>query len=181
MDADDISLPNRCHLQLEEFKKDPTLSLVSGTIAEFINKPKNIVGRRELPLENSDINLYIKKRCPFNHMVVMFRKSKVLEAGNYQDWHYNEDYYLWIRMYKSHSNFKNLSDDLAFVRVGSDMYRRRGGYTYFKSEFDLQYYMLSNKIITRRLFYYNVTLRFVFQVILPNNIRGIIYRKFARN
>ena len=35
MDSDDISLPNRFELQMNEFKKDDNLSLVGGMITEF--------------------------------------------------------------------------------------------------------------------------------------------------
>ena len=67
-------------------------------------------------------------------MTVMFRKDKILSVGNYIDWHYNEDYYLWIRLFLAGCQFANLPEVLVNVRVGKEMYQRRGGWKYFLSE-----------------------------------------------
>jgi glycosyltransferase involved in cell wall biosynthesis len=181
MDTDDISLPDRCEKQLKEFQQDRNLALVGGTISEFIDNETNIVGRRFVPSENNEIREYLKKRCPFNHVTVMFKKSEVIKIGSYLDWFWNEDYYLWIRMFENGCKFKNLSSVLVNVRVGKDMYKRRGGFKYFKSEFGLQKYMYNKKIINTSTCFYNVTIRFVLQVLMPNNIRGYIFKKFARS
>ena len=54
----------------------------------------------------------------------------------------NEDYYLWIRMIIEGNIFVNVPDTLVNVRVGNEMAARRGGWKYFKSEANLQKYML---------------------------------------
>ena len=61
-----------------------------------------------------------------NHVTVMFKKSSVLKAGNYIDWHYNEDYILWIKMLENNNKFYNIQKNLVNVRVGEDIYQRRG-------------------------------------------------------
>ena len=76
--------------------------------------------------------------------------------------------------------FANIQDILVHVRVGKDMYRRRGGWQYFKSEAALQRYMLSNKIIDFYTYLKNITKRFIVQVLLPNRIRGWVFKQFAR-
>lgn len=81
------------------------------------------------------------------------QKTDVLRAGNYQDWHFNEDYYLWLRMMQHGCKFRNLEDVLVNVRVGKDMYARRGGWKYFKSEYFLQKYMWQQHIIGLFIFY----------------------------
>ena len=40
MDSDDLSLPYRCELQLNAFKKEPELVFCSGNIAEFTTDDK---------------------------------------------------------------------------------------------------------------------------------------------
>ncbi len=180
MDSDDISVPDRFEKQLKEFEKDKELSIVGGFIEEFIDDTSNVVGIRDVPLENENIKQYIKSRCPLNHMTVMFKKEEVLKVGNYVEWHYNEDYYLWLRMYLANCKFRNLSDTLVKVRVGQEMYKRRGGLAYFKSEASLQKFMLKNKIITFPKFIYNVLLRLILQVLMPNKLRAFIFKKFAR-
>lgn len=115
-----------------------------------------------------------------NHVTVMFRKSEVLKAGNYQDWFWNEDYYLWIRMRLAGCKFANVPEVLVNVRTGSDMYARRGGIKYFRSEKALQKYMLDNNVIGFSTYLMNVLKRFIVQVLLPNDIRGWVFRTFAR-
>lgn len=180
MDADDVSLPDRFEKQLAVFRDNPNLSIVGGNIAEFIDCESNIVGYRTVPTSETEIISYMKKRCPFNQMTVMFKKADVQKAGGYKDWYCNEDYYLWLRMYLADMKFANISEILVNVRVGKDMYKRRGGWKYFKSEARLQKYMLSNKIIGIVTYGVNVAKRFIVQVMLPNSLRGYIFKKFAR-
>lgn len=180
MDADDICVTDRFEKQIKCFQEDSSLSVVGGNIKEFINSVENIVGIREVPQNDTDIKKYLKRRCPFNHQTVMFRKTKVEEAGGYIDWYYDEDYYLWIRMYQNNAKFMNLKDVLVYVRVGNDMYKRRGGWKYFRSEAKLQKYMFDQGIIELPTFINNILVRFVVQVLLPNNIRKLVYKKFAR-
>lgn len=77
MDSDDISLPNRFEEQLKYFMLHPTIDVVGGDIEEFINDESNIVGRRRVPQKNDEIREYMKKRCAFNHMSVMYKKTTI--------------------------------------------------------------------------------------------------------
>lgn len=180
MDSDDICAPDRFEKQLLCFMQDSQLSIVGGSISEFIDLPDNIVGHRICPSTDDEIRKYMKSRCALNHVTVMFRKSEVLRAGNYQDWFWNEDYYLWIRMLLAGCKFANLSDTLVNVRVGKDMYARRGGWKYFKSEASLQRYMWKHGVIGLGRYLYNVAIRFAVQVAMPNSVRGWVFRMFAR-
>ena len=181
MDADDLSVPERFALQLAEFEKDPSLSIVGGQISEFIDSPENKVGIRQVPLTHEDIREYLKTRCPFNHMTVMVRLPDIMAVGGYLDWYYNEDYYLWIRMYLGSQKFANVPQTLVNVRVGEDLYQRRGGRKYFASELGIQKLMRKHKIIGFATFHVNVAKRLVVQVLLPNKLRGWVFKKFARS
>lgn len=180
MDADDISLPERFEKQFNVFKDDSSLSIVGGQISEFVETEENIVGYRIVPNTHEEICTCIKKRCPFNQVSVMFKKTDVQSVGGYQDWYCNEDYYLWIRMHLADMKFSNVSDTLVNVRVGQDMYKRRGGWKYFKSEKKLQKYMLENHVIGAGAYFVNVLKRFIVQVMLTDTLRGIVFKKFAR-
>lgn len=180
MDADDICVPNRFEEQIECFKKDQKLSIVGGNIKEFIGSIENVAGLREVPQNDKEIKAYMKKRCPFNQMTVMMRKADVEAAGGYMDWFCNEDYFLWIRMALHGFTFKNLNKCLVYVRVGEEMYQRRGGWQYFMSEARLQNYMRLNGIIGSFRFLYNIAVRLAVQVIIPNRLRGFLYRQFFR-
>lgn len=180
MDSDDLAAPNRFELQMRYIKAHPEIDVLGGQIEEFIYSPATIVGTRVVPLSNDDILVFLKSRCPFNHVTVMLKKDSVLKAGNYKDWHYNEDYYLWIRMALAGCQFANLPETLVHVRVGKEMYQRRGGWKYFKSERGIQRYMLQHKMISFPRYCYNVLGRFVVQVLMTNRVRGFVFQKLFR-
>lgn len=180
MDSDDVSVFNRFEQELALFESDDSLDVVGGDITEFIDLEENIVASRVVPVDDLEIKKYMKKRCAMNHVSVMFKKQSILDAGGYLDWHFNEDYYLWIRMQLNKAVFKNTGTSLVNVRVGRDMYKRRGGLKYYKSEKGLQKYMLRNHMISIFRYFSNCFKRFLVQVLVPNGIREWIYKKYAR-
>lgn len=180
MDTDDIANKERCEKQLNYLNANLDCSIVGGQIAEFIDVPNNIVGKREVPLSDKEIKKFMRRRCPFNHMTVMFRKTEVLKAGNYQDWYWNEDYFLWIRMALENEKFANLADVLVNVRTSRDLYQRRGGIKYFVSERKIQKLMLEEKMIGYFRYSINVIERAILQVFMPNWLRSIVFKCFAR-
>lgn len=181
MDADDISISNRFEKQLSYFMQNPVLSIVGSNIQEFIGSLENCTGKRIVPENDFEIKRYMKKRCPMNQMTVMFRKEAVQTVGGYLDWYCDEDYYLWIRLALAGKQFANLSEILVNVRIGEEMYSRRGGWKYFKSEAKLQNYMLKKGMIGLPRYTFNVAVRFVLQVLMPNKLRGIIFQKYTRS
>ena len=180
MDSDDICAPDRFEKQLAYLESHPECDIVGGQITEFIGTPDNIVARRVVPLSNEDIYDYMKSRCAFNHPTVMFRKEAIMKAGNYQDWFWNEDYYLWIRLMKNHCVMANLPDELVNMRSGLDQYSRRGGKKYFDSEIGIKKLMLKEGMVTKAQFAVNYVERFIIQLMLPNKVRGWVFRNFAR-
>ena len=180
MDSDDVSLPTRFEEQLRYFQVNPEIDIVGGNITEFIGEENNIIGQRLVPVSNEAIREYMKERCAMNHVSVMYKKTAVQNAGGYQDWFWNEDYYLWIRMWLNGAIFANTGSVLVNVRVGEEMYQRRGGSKYFESEKGLQDYMLKNKMINHSTYIKNVTKRLIIQKLMPNKLRGWVFRTFAR-
>lgn len=181
MDSDDVSSPTRFEEQLNYLTAYPQTDIVGGDITEFIGTEDNIVGKRVVPQTNDEIREYMKTRCAMNHVSVMYKKSSVQAAGGYQDWFWNEDYYLWIRMWLNDAVFANTGTVLVNVRVGEEMYQRRGGDKYFKSEKGLQDYMLQHKMIGVSTYIKNVGKRLIVQKLLPNKLRGWVFRTFARS
>lgn len=180
MDADDISVPDRFEKQLATFEKKPESSVIGGQIKEFIGEPDNVVGERIVPENDGEIKEYLKSRCPMNFVTVMYRKSAINHVGGFIDWYCEEDYYLWIRLAQAGYDFANLPDNLVNVRVGKEMYKRRGSWKYFKSEAKLQGYMLRHGIISLPRYCFNVAGRFAVQVAMPNKLRGFIFQKIFR-
>lgn len=180
MDSDDICLPNRFELQLKYMELHPNVDIIGGQMTEFIDTPNNIIGKRIVPCTNDEIYNFMKNRCALNHVTVMFRKEAVLKAGNYQDWFWNEDYYLWVRMMIAKCKFANVPNVLVNVRSGADQYARRGGRKYYESEKGIKKLQLENKMITKKEYLYFVSQRYILQILMPNWLRGWVFRKLAR-
>ncbi|MDR0435534.1 MAG: glycosyltransferase, partial [Propionibacteriaceae bacterium] len=96
MDTDDVALPERCEQQLARFAAEPELAAIGGLIQEVYSDGRK-AAVRDVPETPSQIARYAKWRNPFNHQSVMYRKSAVSAAGNYQHMLYFEDYWLWLR------------------------------------------------------------------------------------
>ena len=185
MDADDLSVPDRFEKQLEFLEKNPNVSVVGGYIMEFVTSQNptdisNPAGKRVVPQTDIEIKEYMKRRCPMNQVTVMLNKADVEECGGYIDWYCEEDYYLWIRMALCNKEFGNIPETLVNVRVGKEMYRRRGGWKYFRSEAKLQRFMLSNGIITLVRYVVNLFERFAIQVMMPAAVRSVVFSILAR-
>lgn len=179
MDTDDIMIPTRIEKQIAEFTSDLDLTIVGSNIDEFYDSPESIVGRRVVPETNEEICNFSKKRNPFNHMTVMFKKSTVLDVGNYQPMMGFEDYYLWVRLLKAGYKGKNIQESLVFARTGEDMYARRGGKKYFlnglkgrKAIYQAGLGSMSDYLISCSAH--------VVVSLLPNKIRGQIYENKLR-
>ena len=61
MDSDDIAVPNRVEQQLEYLQTHTETDVIGGQIEEFIDNTHHIVGKRVVPLSNTDIILYMKQ------------------------------------------------------------------------------------------------------------------------
>lgn len=180
MDSDDIAEPFRFEQQLAYMNEHPEITVSGGHIKEFVGKEDNFVGLRFVPESDAEIKEYLKSRSPMNLQTVMYRRSKVMEVGGFIDWFCEEDYYLWLRLTLAGHQFYNHQKSFVKVRVGQEMYQRRGGWKYFKSEASLQKYMFDQKIISFYKYISNVSKRFIVQVMLPNVVRGWVFQKFAR-
>ena len=180
MDSDDISIPNRCELQLREFAQDPLLDVCGGYIKEFCDSKEGVVSIRKVPLVDSEIKEYQKRRDAVNHVTVMFKKSKVLEAGNYQHALLMEDSLLWTNMILHGATFKNIADYLVYVRTGADMFKSRGGLKYFKKYKNGRKIILQTGYISKWDYYYTLLVQLIFSI-LPNSVREFVYEKLLRS
>lgn len=179
MDSDDISRSDRCERQLAVFRDHPEFSLVSGIIEEFSDTIDHVTVRRIVPEQQADILAFAKKRNPFNHPCIMYKKSDVEAAGGYQDFYLLEDYYLWIRMLQHGFIGYNLQEPLLWMRAGSDMYKRRGGWKYFLSQRKLLCYMHQSEFITYGQYLMGTFIR-LGVAMAPNNFRSFIFNNILR-
>lgn len=179
MDSDDVSRPDRCKRQLAVFQDHPEYSLVSGIVEEFSDTITNVSVRRIVPEHQNDIIAFAKKRNPFNHPCIMYKKRDVEAAGGYQDFYLLEDYYLWIRMLQQGFIGYNLQEPLLWMRAGSDMYKRRGGWKYVQSQRDLFKYMAQTGFITASQYQIQSAIRLIGAVV-PNWLRAFLFKQILR-
>ena len=176
MDSDDICLPNRAEIQLPFLEK---YDLVGGYITEFDDDPQNLIGVRKTPEHYKDIVKFAKKRNPFNHPSVMYKKSAIIEAGNYMDLKLMEDYYLWLRFLQINHNVYNIQRPLVNMRSGVKMRVRRGTKTAKRSIKYLRKYMYQIKFIGLFSYLFG-TFAQLLVLSLPLFLRSFIYKRLLR-
>lgn len=178
MDADDVSLPHRFSSQISYLNKNKHIELLGAHISEFNTTENETNNSRIVPLGHEKIIQKSKFLNPFNHPVVMFRKSSVLAAGNYIDLIGFEDYFLWVRMIKNGSQFANIDETLLLMRT-NDMIRRRSGFKYAYNEWKFQSKILKLNHINYIEFTFNLISRIPLRVLSPVFI-GFVYKYILR-
>lgn len=139
MDTDDIALSTRCEKQLQLFKMDPELSIVGTNIDEFSENHSVIHSSRVVPEKHDDIVQFSKKRNPFNHPTVMYKKNDVLESGGYGNFRRNQDYELFVRMLNEGYQAANINESLLLFRANEDNLKRRKSWRKTKNDLKIRY------------------------------------------
>ena len=132
MDADDISVPNRCQMQLARFAQKPELAIIGGNIDEFSTDPDHPDTRRVVPAGYEELLRFARRRQPFNNMTVMYKKSAVLAVGGYRNFRRSEDYDLYARLLHGGYYAENLPEVVVKARVNADAQARRASLGTFR-------------------------------------------------
>lgn len=170
MDSDDIAVPERFIKQIEFFKNNSEISVLGGSVLEFNESyTKKIV----YPSSNNNIYNELKKRSPFAHMTVMYKKASIIESGGYPTY-YPEDYALWSILAKRGYGFANLDDILVKFRLSNDMIARRGS-NFFWGIMEILIFQKRISLIGNLQFLRNIIVRGVAHL-SPTFIRKLIYR-----
>jgi glycosyltransferase involved in cell wall biosynthesis len=176
-DADDYNLPTRFAEQVKLMSQG--YDLTGSAIQEVDIKGRNIAVKRP-PLKHNALKGFAKYRNPFNHMTVAFRTSLAKNCGGYPNIYLKEDYALWALMIKNGAKLANSSLVLVKATAGRDMYKRRGGFLYAKSEVELQKHLVMCGIKSQYAAFFHGGLR-ALVYLLPSWIRGFIYKFILRN
>ena len=180
MDSDDIAYPDRCEKQLSVFDEHPEVGICFGIVEEFTTDPNTVDAKRVPPEANVEIVEFAKKRNPFNHPCVMYRKSVVEAVGSYQDFYLPEDYYLWLRMLMAGYQGYNIQEPLLHMRAGSEMYKRRAGWKYVKTQVRLFRFMRYSELIGESQYLKSYLIRSG-SALAPNWLRKCVFEKVLRN
>jgi len=135
MDSDDYSQPNRMEKQLLEFEKDTELCVCGCFENGFKNDVSNTVWVHTVPERSEDIFHHMRIRCAMLHPTLVYKKSVIIEVGNYHNVNLFEDYDLLIRIAKNKKKCYNIQESLYSIRIDDSFYKRRSGIHYLKKSY----------------------------------------------
>lgn len=180
MDSDDISLPERCEKQLYEFELNDKLVICGAQINEFIDIEENVVCSRQVPLSFDAIKVFARRRSPFNHPTVMYKRSALLEIGGYSEYGRKEDLDLFLRMVFSGNYAINLSEPLLLYRTNNDNLKRRKTWQNCSEYIQIMFSFFKNGNIRLSDMIY-VSIGQISMFLLPEIIIKKLSDKFLRN
>lgn len=178
MDSDDISREDRIEKQIKTMLENEKIGIVGSNSENFSEKlgDLNIFGH--YPEKDKEIRKFMKRRCPFLHPTVVFKKSLVIKCGNYENLLWFEDYDLFFRILQYTQGY-NLQENLVYFRANREMLKRRGGIEYIRREIEAltKFYKRGDM----NLYYYltNFMIRLGVRM-CGNKLRILIYKKLLR-
>ena len=175
VDSDDRSMPDRMQIQSLFLEEHSEISVVGAYMREWDHR--GFI--RSVPIDSISIAKTSRWRNPVNHPTVMFRKSDVLECGNYSDQPFFEDYLLWAKMIKMGKHLRNLPVVLVETLIDPGFFQRRAGFHYLLKELSLAKALADEKIFSRSQMLLFLTLRLPLRL-LPTSPFTSIYQRFLR-
>ena len=128
MDSDDIMIDNRIQKQLDYMKINPEVHICGGQLKCFTNDDNiiSITKHKSITWDDYKSN---PSHWFINHPTVCYRKSSVLQAGNYNKdlREMAEDFELELRMLKTFGYIHNMKDYLLYYRIHEDQVTHKGG------------------------------------------------------
>ena len=128
MDSDDIMTGNRIQKQLQYMKENPEVKICGSQINMFRNENEVVSVTKHPSLTWTEF-----KKKPnhwfMNHPSVCYRKSAVLEVGNYNVEFKKkaEDFELELRMLKKYGYIHNMEEALVHYRLHDTQATHKGG------------------------------------------------------
>ncbi|MCR4854523.1 MAG: glycosyltransferase [Prevotella sp.] len=179
MDTDDVCKKERFARQVGFMEQHPDVDVLGSWVDEFVGDISQVVSTRRPPEHHDEIVRFGRKRNPINHPSVMFRRESVERAGGYQHFYLFEDYYLWARMIQNGARFHNLPEALLFFRMSGNMFQRRGGLSYVRTEIAFQQKLHQTGYIGYGRMLKNISIRTAMRII-PNKMRRFFYLRVLR-
>ena len=124
MDTDDIMINNRIQKQFDFIKNNSDCVLCGAQVAMFkVDNIKNIVmqtNHSNISWNDYKNNIDMQnKHWLLNHPTFCFKRSKIIEAGNYNSTIHSmvEDFDLTLRVLKTYGKIYNMPDVLLYYRL----------------------------------------------------------------
>lgn len=131
MDTDDISMPQRFRQQIEFFKTNPDIDILSSWAVE-IDKDQEVLRTRTVP-ETHDEIIDLLWAIPVIHPAAMFKKNAIIAAGSYEKQNRRrQDYDLWFRSAFYGLKFANIQEPLIYYRFTNEYFKKNNFQTAIK-------------------------------------------------
>lgn len=179
MDSDDYSLPQRCEVQLKAFADNPKLDIIGSPVKEFLGTTDNIVSERFVPSSNEEIYQYARKRDPFNHPTVMYKRDTIKRCGGYKNYRRNIDTDLWIRLLLNGAVCMNTKEALVYFRFDEGAYRRRKSWDNTRTFVQVKYNAWKRGFNTLGEFLF-LAMAQIGIFLMPEWFQRVIYKNFLR-
>ncbi len=179
MDTDDVCKPARFERQVGFMAAHPELAASGTWIDEFVGSTDNVVSRRATVETPEEVARFARSRNPLNHPSVIFRKEAVEAVGSYRHFPLFEDWYLWARLIAAGRELANIPEALLWFRTSPDTFKRRGGWRYARDSARFQFALRRLGLVSTASALKNSILRGGVYL-MPNALRGAIYKKFLR-
>ena len=178
MDSDDIAINNRAEIELKALEEG--YDIVGGYVAEFEDGNEDkIIGIRKVPLNQKDIYMFVKKRTPFNHPSVAYKKEFIISSGNYSKLRKSQDWELWVRCICNNAKVKNFDHIFIKMRSGKQLRKRRGGKLYMQCQTYILKEMKSLNMISGCA-YHRLKFSYKCYSIMPIWLKTIFTKLFLR-
>ena len=179
MDSDDLARSERMEIQLS-LMEEQGLDMVGSQVVEFVGSPDEPIAATDLPESHDSIVAYSKRRNPFRHPPMTFKRDRVMEAGGYStEFLYFEDWDLFNRMLAIGCTAANVHEPLVAMRVSPDFYARRGGVAYLRYAWRFERAQLKSGWFSLRDFAGSIIPRAAV-CLMPNTLRGLFYKRTLR-
>lgn len=176
MDDDDVAKEDRCEKELLMFDQKENLSIVGSYVNEFDTDPNAPMRIKVVPCKQEDIQSFIRRRNPFNHSSVMFKKDDILKVGNYSDMRTNQDIDLWMRLIGQGYYGANIDEPLVNFRFNKGTIKRRKNINNIKLMIKLWYSYYRNDYCSLIDFLFVFAVQLVI-LVLPTKVLCLAYDK----
>lgn len=146
MDADDIAKPARIERQVDFMEAHPDIGVVGSAMQEFVDDPTNPLREKPVRQDHDKIRRQLPWRNPINHPTVCMRRESIPTSG-YPELKYLEDYFLWSMMIDQGVRFANIPEPLVLYRFDDATLARRSGWTNFRNEVALRWWMFRHRLV----------------------------------
>ena len=129
MDSDDIMFPDRIIKQLTFMEMNPDIQICGAQVSFFKNNIENKTNLTNHPSISWDEYIKHKSHWITNHPTLCYRKSAVINVGNYDKnkSRMTEDFEIALKLLKCYKYIYNFDEPLLYYRIHEEQVTNSGG------------------------------------------------------